>query len=223
MYIQASKKFHYLSCFHLAKKVSSRSSKSSAGEASAKPRAKKSTVAKPTSSVKAAAAKLAKPRTKKTTATARLAEALAKHTEPIKSEGAAESVALLDAGEVLARSAAEYALTKKALDITIMDVRNLSDSIDFFVICSADSDRQVKAISDAVFDGLADEGEKPKHVERKDLTWVVMDYIDVVVHIFLKEKRAFYNLEKLWGDAKFIRIDDHSTAAVPAKKRQTTA
>ncbi len=223
MYIQASKKFHYSFRFHLAKKVSSRSPKLSAGEASVKPRAKKSASAKPTSSVKSAVPKTTKPRAKKTTAATRLAEALAKQAETTTSEGIAESVTLLDAGEVLARSAAEFALTKKATDITIMDVRTLSDSIDFFVICSADSDRQVKAISDAVFDGLADEGEKPKHIERKDLTWVVMDYIDVVVHIFLKEKRAFYNLEKLWGDAKFIRIDDHSTAAVPAKKRQTTA
>ncbi len=223
MYIQASKKFYYSFRFHLAKKVSSRSSKSSAGEASAKRRAKQSASAKPAASVKSASTKLANPRPKKTTAATRLAEALAKQAETKKSEGIAESVALLDAGEVLARSAAEYALTKKATDITIMDVRTLSDSIDFFVICSADSDRQVKAISDAVFDGLADEGEKPKHMEKRDLTWVVMDYVDVVVHIFLKEKRAFYNLEKLWGDAKFIRIDDHSTPAALTKKRQTTA
>lgn len=112
--------------------------------------------------------------------------------------------------ERLARRIAELALTKKATDITLLDVRTLSDAIDFFVICSADSDRQAKAICDAIYEGLLKDGEKPNHLELRELTWIVMDYITVVVHIFLRERRAFYALEKLWGDARFIHIKDEA-------------
>lgn len=109
--------------------------------------------------------------------------------------------------ERLARRIAELALSKKGYDITLLDVRALSDSIDFFVICSADSDRQVKAIADAIYDGLIEDGEKPAHREIREQTWMVLDYISVMVHVFLKERRAFYGLEKLWGDARFIYIN----------------
>ncbi|PIO48672.1 MAG: ribosome silencing factor [[Chlorobium] sp. 445] len=117
------------------------------------------------------------------------------------------AVVEISESERLARRIAEFALSKKGYDITLLDVHTLSDSIDFFVICSADSDRQVKAITDAIYDGLLEEGQKPAHREIREQTWMVLDYITVIVHVFLKERRAFYGLEKLWGDARFIYIN----------------
>jgi ribosome-associated protein len=132
-----------------------------------------------------------------------------KSTTTKKTQAAKRSTTTIEISpsEYLARRIADLALSKKAFDIALLDVRQLSDSIDFFVICSADSDRQVKAITDAIYDGLCEEGEKPAHREIREQTWMVLDYITVIVHVFLKERRAFYGLEKLWGDARFIYIN----------------
>ncbi len=110
---------------------------------------------------------------------------------------------------------------KKGYDVKIMDLRNLTTMSDFFVICSADSDTQVKAIADEIDKSLRDEGIRNWHVEGyKALTWILMDYVDVVVHIFKKDYRDFYNLEKLWGDAAIIDvIDPILQTEQPAKKR----
>ncbi len=90
---------------------------------------------------------------------------------------------------------------------------------DFFVVCSADSDKQVKAVADAVVDGLEEEGVRIWHSEGvSQLRWVLLDYVDVVVHIFQRQVRGFYNLERLWGDAKFERVED----AKPAQKRKVS-
>lgn len=125
----------------------------------------------------------------------------------------------LDEGELLTRRIAELMFTKKAYDVTIIDVRGLTDMTDYFVICSADSDKQVKAISDAVRDGLLLDDERPTYVDDKEMTWIVLDYVNVIVHIFQKERRAFYGLEKLWGDAKFTHLkDEKELQLVPPKK-----
>lgn len=109
----------------------------------------------------------------------------------------------------LARRIADYSLTKKAQDVCVMDLRGLSSVTDFFVICHGESDVQVKAIADAVADGLAKEGVKVWHKEGYEyLSWVLLDYVDVVVHVFKKDARAFYGLERLWGDSKVDRITD---------------
>ena len=80
---------------------------------------------------------------------------------------------------------------------------------DFFVICSADTDVQVKAIADAVVEGLEEKQIRVWHNEGiSQLRWVLLDYVDVVVHIFQKRVREFYNLEKLWGDAKIEQVED---------------
>lgn len=101
------------------------------------------------------------------------------------------------------------ALTKKASDIVIMELRKLTDMTDFFVICSGDSDVQVKAIADAIIDGSEKSGIEVWHKEGiSQRQWVLLDYVDVVVHIFHKEARKFYGLEKLWGDAKFEEVMD---------------
>lgn len=104
---------------------------------------------------------------------------------------------------------------KKGYDVKILDLKNLTTFADLFVICSADSDTQVKAIADEIDKGLKDEGIKCWHKEGyRGLNWVLIDYVDVIVHIFKKQVREFYNLEKLWGDAPIIEITD------PAQENQ---
>ena len=117
----------------------------------------------------------------------------------------------------LAKRIAALTLTKKAQDLVIMDLRALSAVTDFFVICSAESDVQVKAIADAVDEGLERYGAKPWHRETGSLQWILLDYVDVVLHVFHKQTRQFYSLEKLWGDAKIQRIADHA----PSRTRRT--
>lgn len=105
----------------------------------------------------------------------------------------------------------EIIKSKKGFDIKILDLRKASSGItDCFVICSADADRQVKAIADAIDEELLDQGIRCFHKEGfETLNWVLMDYFDVVVHIFRPEARTYYNLEKLWGDVPVIKITDN--------------
>lgn len=108
-----------------------------------------------------------------------------------------------------AKKITDLILSKKGYQINIMDLKKLSSFADYFVICSADSDVQVKAIADEVDKKLRDEGIKCFHKEGYDsLNWVLLDYFDVVVHVFKAESRGYYNLEKLWGDAPKIEIPD---------------
>ncbi|KAF0151735.1 MAG: iojap-like protein [Ignavibacteria bacterium] len=109
-----------------------------------------------------------------------------------------------------AKLIADLTKEKKGYSIKILDLRKVSGGIaDYFVICSADSDRQVKAIADDVDEKLIERGIKCFHREGLEtLNWVLMDYFDVVLHIFKHEVRAYYNLEKLWGDAPVISIED---------------
>ena len=97
---------------------------------------------------------------------------------------------------------------KKASDIVVMDLRGIKNSFtDFFVICSGNSDTQIEAISDSIEESTIKLKEKPWRSEGKDnKQWILIDYINVVAHVFLKEKRDFYGLEDLWGDAKITRI-----------------
>jgi len=104
---------------------------------------------------------------------------------------------------------AELALSKKAENVLSMDMRGLSSACDFFVICHGTSDVQVAAIASAIKDGMSDEGEKVWHVEGYEgKRWILLDYIDVVVHVFDTDTRDFYQLERLWGDAKFRYFED---------------
>ena len=109
----------------------------------------------------------------------------------------------------LAKNIAEQALNKKAKDVVILDLRKLQAPADFFVICSADSDTQVRAIADAIRDGMDEKGSAVWHSEGfQTLQWVLLDYVDVVAHVFHKEARSFYNLERLWSDASMQSVDD---------------
>lgn len=113
------------------------------------------------------------------------------------------------ASSTLARKIAEYALSKKAVDVSILHLYPLTTMADFFVICHGESDIQVKAIADAVQYGMKSEGERVWHREGYDhLNWVLLDFVDVVVHVFSREAREFYALERLWGDAKTETVGD---------------
>ncbi len=96
-----------------------------------------------------------------------------------------------------------YAADKKALEIVRLDVAELLGYTDHFVICSGNTDRQVKAIHDGILEGMKnDHGVTPRRVEGlPEARWILMDYLDVVVHIFLPEAREYYRLEQLWGEA----------------------
>ena len=110
---------------------------------------------------------------------------------------------------------------KKGYDIKVLDLRSLTTMSDYFVICSADSDTQVKAVADEVDKTLRDEGIRSWHKEGyQALSWVLLDYVDVVVHVFKKDSRAFYNLEKLWGDAPTINVEDPAEKPKPVLKRK---
>lgn len=109
----------------------------------------------------------------------------------------------------LAEKIAELILKKKGEDIKILDLRKLTSVTDFFVICSSSSDVQNKAIADFLIEETKKIGQKPWHNEGySNLSWVLLDFVDVVVHIFLTESRKFYNLEGLWGDAEIKEIKD---------------
>lgn len=108
----------------------------------------------------------------------------------------------------LARLAGSLAISKKAQDVLVLDLRQISAVADFFVICSGTSEVQVKAIADAVIEGLEQTGVKAWHTEGYSARrWILIDYVDVVVHAFHVKAREYYMLEKLWGDAKRVRID----------------
>ena len=102
------------------------------------------------------------------------------------------------------------ALSKKGNDVIIMDLKELSDVTDFFVIVSCESDIHVKAIATYIEEELKKEMIRVWHKEGyRQLNWVLLDYVDVVTHIFRRETRNYYGLEKLWADAKIIRVEDN--------------
>ena len=101
----------------------------------------------------------------------------------------------------LANRIASIAADKKAREVRVIDLRGIVSYTDFFVICSGNTERQTKAIHDAVYEDLKHEGLLPRRVEgARDSRWVLMDYLDAVVHIFTPEARSFYRLEQLWGE-----------------------
>jgi len=115
--------------------------------------------------------------------------------------------------EVLAHRIAELAEEELAEDILILDMRTLSDVADYFVVMSGKADMHLYAIADGIESGLKSEGIAAHHREGKTgVSWVLIDYIDVVVHLFLPPVREFFALEELWGDAPMIRMEGAKTA-----------
>jgi len=104
----------------------------------------------------------------------------------------------------------DIVLSKKGCNIKLLNVKNISSISDYFVLCSADSDIQVKAISNEIEDKLSEIGIKCFHKEGfESLNWVILDYFDVVVHVFRKSAREYYNLDKLWGDAETSTFEEN--------------
>jgi len=106
---------------------------------------------------------------------------------------------------------ANAALDKKALGLVILKVKEISSFTDYFIICSGSSDRQVKAISDSVESVLKKSGVLPLGIEgARTGQWVLMDYGDVVVHVFYEPVREFYDIERLWSDAPTMTVDENT-------------
>lgn len=110
--------------------------------------------------------------------------------------------------EVLARRVAEVAAAKGATDVVALDVRQLVGYTDFLIICTARNERQAKAIHDEVHRRMKDDGRLPARVEgEREANWVLLDYLDCVLHVFTPETRERYRLETLWGEAERLELN----------------
>ena len=120
-----------------------------------------------------------------------------------------ETPAQAMSSEQLARAIAGYASDKKASDVVELDLSGVIDYTDRFVVCSGNTDRQTKAIHDAIHEQLKKEHSLlPRRVEGdREARWILMDYLDCVVHIFTPEARGYYRLEQLWGEAPVREVD----------------
>jgi ribosome-associated protein len=108
-------------------------------------------------------------------------------------------------------SVVRAALDKKATDVVVLDLRKTPAFTDFFVLCSGQNPRQVKAIADAVEETMKAAKVRPAHVEGYDRAeWVLMDYFTFIVHVFSPQTREFYSLERLWGDAERVDVSHDS-------------
>ncbi len=105
--------------------------------------------------------------------------------------------------------AVRAALDKKAINVVVLDLRHTPAFTDFFIVCSGQNPRQVKAIADSIEESLRSAKLRPAHVEGYDRAeWVLMDFFSFIVHVFSPSTREFYGLERLWGDAERIEIHD---------------
>jgi ribosome-associated protein len=112
-------------------------------------------------------------------------------------------------GATKALACAEAALDKKAVDLVVLDVAALTSIADYLVICTGRSDRQVQAIAQAIDEHMREQGHRPAAIEGMNRgQWVLMDYTDVIVHIFYKPVREFYDLERLWEHAPRVQLPE---------------
>jgi ribosome-associated protein len=120
--------------------------------------------------------------------------------------------------EEMVAAVADLAADRKALEIIQLDLRGMIGYADYFLICSGRSDRQTRAIHDAIHAGMKEaHGLLPRRVEGlSEARWILMDYLDVVVHVFTPETRDYYRLEQLWGEAPALTIDAGAGAGVGA-------
>jgi len=111
--------------------------------------------------------------------------------------------------EELTQAVAALAADKKAIDIVALDLRGVAGYTDFFLICSGGSDRQTKAIHDGIHEGMKKQHDTlPRRVEgASEARWILMDYLDCVVHVFTPDTRDYYRLEQLWGDVPRLDLD----------------
>ncbi|MFH1568013.1 MAG: ribosome silencing factor [Gemmatimonadota bacterium] len=103
----------------------------------------------------------------------------------------------------------EILQSRKGLDIAVMDLRRVTDAADYFVLCTGNSDVHVHALSQDLVERLTQSGERPWHVEGAETRrWVLVDLVDIVIHLLRREAREFYALERLWGDAEIYHFAD---------------
>ncbi len=108
-----------------------------------------------------------------------------------------------------ARIAVDALKDKKAQDIHILDISNVTVIADYFIIASGSNTNQVQALADSVEEALAKEGRTPKQIEGyRAANWILMDYNDIIVHIFSEENRLYYDLERIWRDGKTVAEED---------------
>ena len=108
-----------------------------------------------------------------------------------------------------AQRISELMLEKKAVDIIMIDVRKITTLTDFFVVCTSESEPQTRAITDHINQKMKEEGVKSWHIEGYEhLDWVLIDFVHIVVHIFSKETREYYEFERLWADGKITHVKD---------------
>ncbi len=117
--------------------------------------------------------------------------------------------------KTLALAIAQTALERKAQDIVVLEVGPLVNYTDYLVVCSGRSDRQVDGLADAIDAAISERGDEPISIEgRQGRNWILMDYGDVVVHIFHEEARHLYDLERLWFDAPKVPLPEEPAAPV---------
>lgn len=107
----------------------------------------------------------------------------------------------------IARRAAQFAADKKAIDIVLLDMRRVTDIADYFLVCTGVVDAHVKAIFDNIDNELSRLGWEPRHIEgRAQMRWVLVDYVDLIVHVLQPDARGYFAIEKLWGDATRVKV-----------------
>ena len=108
-----------------------------------------------------------------------------------------------------AKKISDLMLEKKALDIIIIDLHKITTLTDFFVICTSESEPQTRAITDHIHEKMKEDGMRAWHIEGyENLDWVILDYVNIVVHVFSRESRDYYDLERLWADGKITQVHD---------------
>ena len=120
--------------------------------------------------------------------------------------------------------AVRAARDKKAFEVVVLDLRKAGGFTDYFVICTGANARQINAIADGVEDTLKEDlGERPAHTEGVHKSeWILLDYFNFVVHVFSRDCRAFYGLERLWGNAERYELPDDTSASVASPLRRDT-
>jgi len=109
----------------------------------------------------------------------------------------------------IAQLAAEAALSRRAKDVVILDLRQVASFTDYFVICTGTSNRHVEGVTEIILEKLIENDFKPWHREgERNSDWILLDYVDVVVHVFVTEAREFYNLERLWIGAQLVDLPE---------------
>ena len=124
---------------------------------------------------------------------------------PLKKQKNTETAGIVS----YAQKISDLMLGKKALDVIIIDVQKITTLTDFFVICTSESEPQTRAITDHIHEQMKANGMKAWHIEGyENLDWVLLDYVNIVVHVFSRDSRDYYDLDRLWADGKITQVHD---------------